>query len=252
MKTPILLTLFALLFVPKEAISQELSDYKYVIVPDKYDLFEEPDKYQLNSLTEFLFEKYGFTAIYAEEDLPMDYVNNPCSAVTAELQSDSGTFSFVTKVVLVLKNCRQEVVFKSKEGRSRLKKYQFAYQESLRDAFSSVEALNYTYSEPVAEKIVTTVEKNDLDQHKKVAKQQAVFDYNGNEYVVQEQGNGLVLKKRGAAEPFAFLNETSKGSFLFRSEDLNGTAYFNEQGSLEVEYFDTETDSMKKRVYVRK
>lgn len=252
MKTPILLLLLVLLLVPKKAISQDLNDYKYVIVPDKYDLFEEADKYQLNSLTEFLFEKYGFTAIYAGEDLPMDYVNNPCSAVTANLQSDSGTFSFVTKVVVVLKNCRQEVVFKSKEGRSRLKKYKFAYQESLRDAFSSIKALNYSYSEPDAKTVVSAVEKNNLNPNKKGIKQQRIFEYNGNEYIVQQQGNGMVLKKRGTAEPFAFLNETSKGSFLFRSEELNGTAYFNERGSLEVEYFDIETDTMKKRVYERK
>lgn len=251
MKSSIFLLLFVSFFVPKEAISQNLNGYKYVIVPIKYDFLEENDKYQLNSLTEFLFEKYGFTTVLQGEEFPSDLKENRCDALTADVLSDSGMFSFVTKVQIILKNCNNQIVFKSKVGRSKLKMYKFSYQQALRDAFSSVEALNYSYTEPT-NSVIAIKEKKIVSKADTLLKNRnLVFKYKNETYLLQEEGKGLVLKKRGVTNPIGFLNETSKENYVFRSNEMNGTAYFDESGNLVIEYFDVEAGEMQKMIYTR-
>jgi hypothetical protein len=120
-----------------------LNNYKYVIVPNKYDFLKEADQYQLNSLTEFLFSKYGFQALMEGSNYPEDVIRNRCLALKSNLVKDSGMFK--TKLKVELKNCNDQVVYTSEMGESREKEYQRAYNEALRDAFKSIEALNYKY-----------------------------------------------------------------------------------------------------------
>ena len=120
-----------------------LNNYKYVIIPNKYDFLKEADQYQLNSLTEFLFNKYGFQALMEGSNYPEDVIRNRCLALKSNLIKDSGMFK--TKLMVELKNCNDQVVYTSEMGESREKEYQKAYNEALRDAFKSIEALNYKY-----------------------------------------------------------------------------------------------------------
>lgn len=120
-----------------------LNNYKYVIVPNKYDFLKEADQYQLNSLTEFLFNKYGFQTLMEGSNYPEDVIRNRCLALKSNVVKDSGMFK--TKLMVELKNCSDQVVYTSEMGESREKEYQRAYNEALRDAFKSIEALNYKY-----------------------------------------------------------------------------------------------------------
>ena len=58
--------LIALIVVSNVYSQSNLNDYKYVIVPNKFDFLKENDQYQLNSLAAFLFEKYGFRLKFAK------------------------------------------------------------------------------------------------------------------------------------------------------------------------------------------
>ncbi|AXP79606.1 hypothetical protein CJ739_508 [Mariniflexile rhizosphaerae] len=120
-----------------------LNNYKYVIIPNKYDFLKEADQYQLNSLTEFLFDKYGFQTLMEGSNYPEDVIRNRCLALKSNVIKDSGLFK--TKLTVELKNCNDQVVYTSEMGESREKEYQKAYNEALRDAFKSIEALNYKY-----------------------------------------------------------------------------------------------------------
>ena len=76
-----LFSLFILIMYVTVSFSQnELNAYKYIIVPKEYDFFKykEEDKYKLNSLTKFLFNKYGYVALFQHEDYPQDLLLNPC------------------------------------------------------------------------------------------------------------------------------------------------------------------------------
>ncbi|MGM0392581.1 MAG: hypothetical protein ACQEQB_12580, partial [Bacteroidota bacterium] len=82
-------TLFLILgcMISFASVAQELNSYKYVIVPEEYNFTEEPDKFQLNSLTKFLFDKYGFEAYLENEELPEDLKSNRCKALFADVEN---------------------------------------------------------------------------------------------------------------------------------------------------------------------
>ena len=131
-------------FVTMGAFAQtNLNSYKYVIVPNKFDFLKEKDQYQLNSLTNFLFNKYGFEALMEGESYPEDLAKNRCLALRSDVIKDSGMFK--TKLSIEIKDCNDQVVFTSEVGESREKEYKTAYNQALREAFKSIEALNYKY-----------------------------------------------------------------------------------------------------------
>ncbi|WP_194766115.1 hypothetical protein [Tamlana sp. I1] len=143
-------TVFVACFIMSTVFAQKsLNQYKYVIVPEKYGFLNEKDQYQLNSLSAFLFEKYGFTVLMEGVDYPQDLMINRCLALNANVDKDSGMFK--TKLTIILKDCFDKVVFTSKEGLSREKDFKTAYNFALRDAFTSVEALHYKYEPTTVE-----------------------------------------------------------------------------------------------------
>lgn len=130
-------------YLNAQKVSASLNDYKYVIVPVKYDFLKEADKFQLNSLTKFLFEKYGFTAYMENDVLPDDYKNNNCLAMKSDVIYDGGFFK--TKLMVQLKNCEGDVLYTTKMGETREKEFKAAYHLALRDAFTSFKSVNYKY-----------------------------------------------------------------------------------------------------------
>lgn len=135
-----LLAFFIISLLPAQV---SLNEYKYVIVPNKFEFLKEADQYRLNSLTQYLFQKNGFIAVMEEDKLPEEIVKNSCLALKADVLSNSGMFK--TKLKVELKNCNGEVVYTSLEGTSREKKYAVAYNNAIRSAFNSFKDLNYKY-----------------------------------------------------------------------------------------------------------
>ena len=137
--------IFLLLFVIISASGQSsLNNYKYVIVPKKFDFLKEADQYQLNSLTKFLLDKENFTTFFDDESFPEDLVKDRCLALEANVIDDSGLFK--TKLTLQLEDCRKNILFTSRQGDSKEKEYQKAYYESLREAFQTFQTINYAYN----------------------------------------------------------------------------------------------------------
>ncbi|MDO3627194.1 hypothetical protein [Mucilaginibacter sp. BT774] len=135
-----ILALFLLLSF--SAYSQNAIDhYKYVVVPERFSFLKENDQYSLNSLTKALLEDKGFTVYFDDNELPTEVANNKCQALSADVLEKSGMFT--TGLTLLLKDCRGNIVFKSKEGKSREKDYRVAYNSALRDAFTSLNKVSY-------------------------------------------------------------------------------------------------------------
>ncbi|WP_136480178.1 hypothetical protein [Cognatitamlana onchidii] len=143
MKTNILSILLVCFTVTSMISQKSVNNYKYVIVPAKYDFLKEKDKYQLNSLSKFLFEKYGFTSLMEGDEYPEDLNFNRCLAMKSDVIKESGMF--MTKLKVILKDCNEKEIFQSAVGSSREKEYKVAYNKALREAFKSIEGLNYKY-----------------------------------------------------------------------------------------------------------
>ncbi len=137
-------TVLAILMATLSTFSQEnLNAYKYIIVPKKYDFLKENDQYKINSLSKFLFEKYGFETVMEGEDYPEDLIRNRCLGLKSNVVKESGLFK--TKLIVELKNCYDKTVFTSRVGETREKEYEKAYNLALRDAFTSFEELNHKF-----------------------------------------------------------------------------------------------------------
>jgi len=143
MKKIIVSTLILIMYVSVSFAQSKLNNYKYVIVPKKYNFLKEnvEDKYQLNSLTKFLFTKKGFTTLFENQNYPADLMGDRCLALLASVNNEPGIF--ITKLTVELRDCYNNIVFTSVEGKSKEKEYKRAYQEALRNAFTSIEEYNY-------------------------------------------------------------------------------------------------------------
>ncbi|WBL26172.1 hypothetical protein [Zunongwangia sp. HGR-M22] len=270
-----LTVLFAILFTAIIYGQKSVDDYKYVIVPEKFEFSKEKNQYQVNALTKFLLEKYGFSTVMKSAEKPAELQNNNCLALEADVQNNSGLF--VTKMVLQLKDCYGNVIYESKEGRSREKEYKSAYHEALRDAFTSLEDLDYSYNEdPIVEQAsnkqvekqpkavaatevsnaveseVEVVEENEMDTEDSIiATSSEKFFVNDNSvYFLKENESGFGFYQKGMSEPFAMLIKSDgSDNFIYNSLTKQGIAYFDEDGSIVVEIFDRQSNKTIKTVY---
>ena len=120
-----------------------INDFKYVSVPESYSFLKSKDQYQLNSLTIFLFEKNNFKVLNSFQNYPSDLSQNSCLLLKSDIISIKGFLK--TKLQLVLTDCNDNIVFSSEIGKSKLKDFKKAFQQALRNVFTSVGDLNYTY-----------------------------------------------------------------------------------------------------------
>ena len=137
--------LLLLLFISFSGYAQNtINNYKYVLVPEKFSFLKEQDQYRLNTLTKFLLTEKGFETYYDNFELPTAVANNKCDALHAEVLEKNGMFT--TNLTLLLKDCKGNIIFKSKQGKSREKEYKTSYNLALRDAFTSLDEVKYAYN----------------------------------------------------------------------------------------------------------
>jgi len=260
MKHIIATILFLAAFTTSTA--QNINDYKYVLVPNTYEFLGEENEYQLNALTKFLFEKAGFNSKMINAPRPEDLLENNCLGLKAKVSKNSGLF--VTKLILELEDCYGDVVFTSKEGRSREKDYKKAYHEALRDAFSSLENMDYEYKplkttaqpaqvvvagiEPVGRLDDKPMRKEEDTLKKSNASKSSTINDNrsyqltNKEYTLKSNSQGFGLFEKDAVEPFAVLIKSGGGEqFIYNSLTNQGIAYFDNSRNLIVEYFNQQT-----------
>lgn len=138
----------------------QLNDYKYIVVPKKFEAFKNENQHQTTTLIKYLFEQQGFNSTY-DDSLPEDLNNNRCLGLTTHLEDESSLFR--TKVTLVLKDCQAREIFRTQEGSSKEKDFRESYSEAIRQAFQSIEMITYAYSpKATASEPVTLSFKNDV------------------------------------------------------------------------------------------
>lgn len=138
------IVIIALFFLTHFLSAQtSINNYQYVVVPSKFSFNKQKDQYRLNTLTKLLFQKYGFTVFLDTDEMPDEVRNMNCNKLYADVLS-SGSF-IMTKLNIVLKDCKNKVLFTSATGESKEKEYAKSYNEALREAAQSLEVLQYHY-----------------------------------------------------------------------------------------------------------
>ncbi len=175
----------------------QLDEYKYVIVPKKFDAFKSENQYQTSTLVKHYLTEYGLTAVY-DDALPPDLAENRCLGLMANILDDSSMFT--TKLKLGFKNCQNQEVFTTREGKSKTKEYDAAYREALQQAFGSFAGINYRYRpkdrETIAmqplERPVTSVPEKAIEAVGNPAEKEAAVvqqQERAKEHVVEQKSN---------------------------------------------------------------
>ena len=230
-----------------------INNYKYVILPAKFSFSSEKDQYKLNSLAKLFLEEKGFTVYYDDAELPAEITSNKCSALNFDVLSRKTMFS--TNLTILLKNCKNDIIFKSKEGKSREKEYRISYNLALRDAFTSLDEVQYAYTEaknmPIEEATPAKPDPIPVNKPAETAKP-VEFAKTDSKTVVKEtkQASGtlyaqstangyqlidtapkivLTLFKTSVQDYFIGDNGTSKGIVLKKNGDWFFEYYKNDQ-----------------------
>ncbi|WP_106793111.1 hypothetical protein [Aquimarina sp. Aq78] len=241
---------------------KDINEYKYVIVPKSYNFLKGEDTYQLNSLTKFLLTKYGFEAYILEENFPEDLKTNGCKALRADLKRRSGVF--LTRLTLELTDCNGSVVFTSLEGKSREKEFKAAYHDALRKTFTSLEALNYTYSGDKEEKVVKKevvktpnvkkeepVQTNEVKETVEVAspspsENTITYLFNDVSFLFKKQDYGYEMFKNEEKQTSVgkIFKSGSGKNYIVQAGDLSGNGYFDGYGNFILERINPATNKL--------
>lgn len=198
--------------------SQNINDYQYVIIPESFDFLSEPNQHNLNELTKMLFDKQGFITLYAKERFPDEVAINRCKALYADVVKEGGFLR--TNLSIVLRDCQNHEVFKSRIGSSKEKEHKKAYYEALRGASESVKALEYKYSGNESATDVTSMSKTNSSTPAK-----AVEVVNQNMLFAQPIANGYQLVDASPKVVLKIYRTSQPDSFTAVSDTKNGVVF---------------------------
>lgn len=183
----------------------EINNFKYVVVPNQFSFLKGKDTYQLNSLTKFLFNRKGFESYLEEDDLPQVLFDDRCKALYAEVEEDNSGFR-KTKLKIILRDCLRNIIYESRVGESGNNNYKDAHHEALRDAFVSIDQLDYNY-DPQAESSPVFTQSADrttvpITDDKKVKTSEAAIASSAADKVLKEIKSTPVLT--ASERPFGY------------------------------------------------
>lgn len=152
-------------FGASNLMNAQLNNYKYIIVPKSFSALKSENQYQTSTVMKYLLTQKGFTVVY-NDALPEDLANNRCLGLNADLLDESSLFS--TKLAVVFTDCQSKEIFRTVEGRSKIKEYVPAYRDAMEKALVSFDGMDYHYvpkkeaKKEVREEPITVSFKNDI------------------------------------------------------------------------------------------
>lgn len=202
-------------------VQSQLDSYKYFIVPLDIEGFDTKNPYGISTLLKYLLQQDGFTAVY-DEQMPAELLDKRCLGSTVKLVDLSNTF--ITRVALTFEDCNGAVVFRSKDGKSKIKEYKPAYEEAIREAFRSVNAIPYNYKEPAKTTISFKDDVKKLPAHTPTAAQQPGLPGKDSWYA-QEREYGFQVVDKTPEVRMQLYTTAKDGIFIAREGDKTGILY---------------------------
>jgi len=220
------------------------SDYKYVVVPENYNFVKGNDTYNLNSLSKFILNKHGFNAFFQHE-LPKSALR--CEGLYTIVSKESSILS--TKIRVSLEDCNGNQVGKVYEGSSRLKAYNKAYPQALRNAFEQFYSAKVRQSS-LAQEVLPIEKENTLSSTKSIS---SIAAANSNTILKESNtkvldfladatsysNNGVVYMLERKENTHTYLLKEVKGD----TSKLRGTLLYKKENVFE--YVDTSGNTYK-------
>ena len=203
-------SLILLLLVVASGFSQNLNQYKYALVPAKFSFLKDPNMYNLNVITKLYMEKYGFETYFDNETYSDGFASENCNKIFIDVENNSNLFT--TKLSVVVKDCKNNVLFKSEEGKSNEKEFKVSYNLALREAFDNFGVLKGHKFQPSEKSLGMIGEPRVVENHKEnqfVKDEKALIKSNP---VMQD--NGIEIAESDLIISNLLVAETIKNGFL--------------------------------------
>ena len=197
-----------LLLFSAVCFAQNINEYKYAIVPVKFSFLKEENQYNLNLLTKMYLQKYGFETYYNNETAPDDFVNSNCNKIFVDIVNNSNMFT--TKLKVVIKDCKNNILISSEEGASREKEYKVAYNEALRMAFDNFSVLKAHKFQPSQKRLEIIGEP--VTNQMVIKKYNVVATKNGFNLITAESDNKF----------FQIFKTSSNDVFIGNRDNVSG------------------------------
>lgn len=133
MKKIIALLLITLSFCT--TAQEKLNNYKYVLIPAKYDFQKTENENNVNLLLKYKFQQMGFETYLDTDKLPHEIKTNSCTYLKPLVITKNTVFKTILHIQVI--NCDNDVLFETREGSSRTKSDKISYNEAIRMALSS-------------------------------------------------------------------------------------------------------------------
>lgn len=195
--------------------------YKYMIIPSKFPFFKEENKYNLNAMTKYFFEKEGFQVFYDTDALPDDLAKNRCLALFATAIENNTLF--ITKINFEIKDCQNTLLFTSDLGISREKDLKTANTLAFREALSSMSTkLNFKTLENKTNNSIVETKKNVVEETAITVEIETKNNVNTNKLFAIPTSNGYKLVDANPATIMVLFNTSVPTIFIAKKENIQG------------------------------
>ena len=251
--------------------AQQISDYQYIRVPEKFG-DAEVNKSGLNELLQIKLKQKKFTVLTTKDKWPADAMQNPCHIMTAELLNNSNMFK--NRLKIEFKDCENKTI-SVLDGKSSIKEFEPGMRDALEDAVKQIppsspveqfltvkpketkKAVEQTENQNTTRTVVTetqTVPNNAAPKTEKTVGQKAEVYANGNITVTRiflAEGE-FILVNPNHSVPYATFKPTAKKE-VYRVKLADGTATFGylEEEKIVIELPNSD-GSYRNEVYSRK
>ena len=241
------LILFCAFLVTGNLLAQTVNDYKYVIVPERFEFQSETGEFQLNYLTKNLLEKKGFIVFYSGDKLPDEVALDKCKALHADVVRNSGVFN--TGLIIKLNDCNGKALFTSIEGKSKRKQIGRAYHEALAKASVSIDAMGYDYNPKEEETSWEVVDQTAMAPQPNIDGIKAKHIVTKHTLFAQPIANGFQLVDSTPKVVMNIYPTSDKGVYIAK-QDLTIGVLLNKGGVWFFEYYQ-ENKLVKKKLDIK-
>ncbi|MCA4781350.1 hypothetical protein OBK22_09730 [Empedobacter falsenii] len=210
--------------------AQEVNDYKYIHIPEKFSGFEQ-DQYQLNNRLRYLLTQKKYEVLPSDKSTwPQEVTQTPCSVLNTDILKVKSFLN--NKLEVVFTDCSQNNI-ETFEGTSKIKEFDKGYQEALKLALMKLKTQNAKTSIPMTKLEQSKKEVNKVatpePKSADVTISNLLTDGSKNYQKIDLQNGGFILMSENGNQVIAKFETTSKTG-VYRVVVTNGNSNYSSVG----------------------
>jgi|SRR5690606_14065907 len=232
--------IFVFLFLSSLSISyaQSISDYKYVIIPDKFSDFDE-NQFRLNFYLKNLMTKKNYEILTENvQDWPAEVQLNACLAATVDVKKEKSFLK--NKLEIIFRDCQENEIAKL-NGESSIKEFDKGYQDAMKNAVQNMKIQNAKPIEEIHQNTEISANISNTQENKIVSKSSSNLFSNGIIKLTKTDltdGSFLLINEETAQVYAQFFSSSKTGIYRVKVMDAKGnyeTIGYFDGNKLEIE-----------------